>query len=132
MFLIRASASSAMAGAARANSAAPASGSRHMVRKMRVMMLQPIAGCRGPILQHYRDDLMTETATGCGGVAPPHISPVGTTAQDTRMTVPSSLVASRTGDGLPDPALYPALFDGVLWRRAFAYLIDAVCIGAIA
>ena len=47
------------------------------------------------------------------------------------MTVPSSLVASRAGNGLPDPALYPELFDSVLWRRAFAYLIDAVCIGAI-
>ena len=32
---------------------------------------------------------------------------------------------------MPDPALYPALFDGVLWRRTLAYLIDAVCIGAI-
>jgi uncharacterized RDD family membrane protein YckC len=38
----------------------------------------------------------------------------------------------RRGAGLPDPAVYPELFEGVLWRRAAAYLIDAVCILAIA
>ena len=34
--------------------------------------------------------------------------------------------------GLPDPATRPDLFEGVLWRRAFAYLIDLCCIGLIA
>jgi len=32
---------------------------------------------------------------------------------------------------MPDPSAYPELFEGVLWRRAFAYLIDLFCIGAI-
>ena len=34
-------------------------------------------------------------------------------------------------DVIPDPATRPELFDGVLWRRLFAYLIDLVCIAAI-
>ena len=34
--------------------------------------------------------------------------------------------------GLPDPAVRPELFEGVRWRRVFAYLIDAICIGIIA
>jgi uncharacterized RDD family membrane protein YckC len=33
--------------------------------------------------------------------------------------------------GMPDPVLHAVLFDGVLWRRSLAYLIDAVCIGVI-
>src|SRR5689334_15461820 len=33
--------------------------------------------------------------------------------------------------GMPDPATHPELFDGVLLRRAFAYLIDVCVIGAI-
>lgn len=33
---------------------------------------------------------------------------------------------------MPDPATRPELFEGVRWRRAFAYLIDAICIGMIA
>lgn len=33
---------------------------------------------------------------------------------------------------MPDPATRPELFEGVRWRRAFAYLIDAICIGTIA
>lgn len=33
---------------------------------------------------------------------------------------------------VPDPIVRPDLFDGVLWRRAFAYLIDLFCIGIIA
>jgi uncharacterized RDD family membrane protein YckC len=37
----------------------------------------------------------------------------------------------RPADGLPDPATYPDLYDGVLWRRALAYLIDLVCIALI-
>jgi len=33
---------------------------------------------------------------------------------------------------MPDPASWPALFEGVLWRRVIAYLFDLVCIGVIA
>ncbi len=33
---------------------------------------------------------------------------------------------------MPDPAIYPEIYDGVLWRRIFAYLVDLVCIGVIA
>ncbi len=33
--------------------------------------------------------------------------------------------------GTPEPATRPDLFEGVLWRRALAYLMDAVCIGAM-
>src|SRR5260370_6981584 len=33
--------------------------------------------------------------------------------------------------GTPEPATRPDLFEGVLWRRGLAYLVDAVCIGAI-
>jgi uncharacterized RDD family membrane protein YckC len=33
--------------------------------------------------------------------------------------------------GAPEPLTRPDLFEGVLWRRFFAYLIDACCIGAI-
>jgi uncharacterized RDD family membrane protein YckC len=33
--------------------------------------------------------------------------------------------------GVPEPITRPDLFEGVLWRRAMAYLIDACCIGAI-
>lgn len=34
-------------------------------------------------------------------------------------------------DHLPDPSTAPALFEGVLLRRAFAWLIDCVIIGGI-
>jgi uncharacterized RDD family membrane protein YckC len=34
--------------------------------------------------------------------------------------------------GLPDPALVPAAYEGLLWRRSFAYLIDLCVIGVIA
>jgi uncharacterized RDD family membrane protein YckC len=44
----------------------------------------------------------------------------------------SSFVASYRDAGLPDPETRPELFEGVLWRRAFAYLIDLCCIGLIA
>ena len=33
--------------------------------------------------------------------------------------------------GPPGPITRPDLFEGLLWRRAMAYLIDACCIGAI-
>jgi uncharacterized RDD family membrane protein YckC len=34
--------------------------------------------------------------------------------------------------GMPEPTAHPELFEGVLWRRAAAYLIDVFCIGLIA
>jgi uncharacterized RDD family membrane protein YckC len=33
--------------------------------------------------------------------------------------------------GMPEPSAHPELFEGVLWRRAAGYLIDAFCIGVI-
>ena len=33
---------------------------------------------------------------------------------------------------MPDPAAYPEIYEGVLWRRVMAYLVDLFCIGAIA
>ncbi len=33
---------------------------------------------------------------------------------------------------MPDPAAFPEIYQGVLWRRVMAYLVDLVCIGAIA
>ncbi|MFZ3234290.1 MAG: RDD family protein [Stellaceae bacterium] len=33
--------------------------------------------------------------------------------------------------GIPDPAAFPELYQGVLWRRVFAYLLDLVFIGII-
>ena len=47
------------------------------------------------------------------------------------MTVQSSFASPWRDGGMPDPAAYPEMFEGVLWRRAAAYLIDALCIAAI-
>lgn len=33
---------------------------------------------------------------------------------------------------IPDPAAFPELYEGVLWRRVMAYLVDLLCIGVIA
>jgi uncharacterized RDD family membrane protein YckC len=33
---------------------------------------------------------------------------------------------------VPDPASFPELYEGVLWRRVFAYMVDLVFIGIIA
>ena len=33
--------------------------------------------------------------------------------------------------GMPDPATRPELFEGVRWRRVFAYLVDLCCLGFI-
>lgn len=33
---------------------------------------------------------------------------------------------------MPDPAAFPELYEGVLWRRVAAYVVDLVCIGALA
>jgi uncharacterized RDD family membrane protein YckC len=34
--------------------------------------------------------------------------------------------------GIPDPAVFPELYDGVVWRRVMAYMVDLLFIGAIA
>ena len=44
------------------------------------------------------------------------------------MTVNSTFASPWRDSGMPDPAAHPELFEGVLWRRAAAYLIDAFCI----
>jgi uncharacterized RDD family membrane protein YckC len=36
------------------------------------------------------------------------------------------------GAAMPDPDVFPEVYEGVLPRRVFAYLVDLVCIGAIA
>ena len=33
---------------------------------------------------------------------------------------------------MPDPAALPEVYEGVLWRRVAAYLVDLFCIGVIA
>ena len=33
---------------------------------------------------------------------------------------------------MPDPAAFPEIYQGVLWRRVMAYLVDLLCIGMIA
>jgi uncharacterized RDD family membrane protein YckC len=47
------------------------------------------------------------------------------------VTVNSTFASPWRDSGKPDPAVHPELFEGVLWRRATAYLIDAFCIAAI-
>jgi len=32
----------------------------------------------------------------------------------------------------PDPAVFPEVYEGVLWRRILAYMVDLVCIAIIA
>ncbi len=34
--------------------------------------------------------------------------------------------------GMPDPAAVPAAYEGVLWRRSFAYFVDLCVIGVLA
>ncbi|HEY2110858.1 MAG TPA: hypothetical protein VGH25_03920, partial [Dongiaceae bacterium] len=41
------------------------------------------------------------------------------------------LTSDRLPGSLPDPFAYPVLFDGLLWRRPLAYLIDAAIIGVL-
>ncbi len=38
---------------------------------------------------------------------------------------------SNTGPALPDPRTAPELFDGVLMRRVFAFVVDAIILGFI-
>jgi uncharacterized RDD family membrane protein YckC len=42
-----------------------------------------------------------------------------------------SLTSDPWTGAAPDPHAYPALFDGLLWRRPLAYLIDAAIIGLL-
>lgn len=48
------------------------------------------------------------------------------------MTVNSTFAPPWRDTGMPDPAAHPELFEGVLWRRAAGYLIDAFCIALFA
>ena len=48
------------------------------------------------------------------------------------MTVNFTFAPTYRDAGMPDPATRPELFEGIRWRRALAYLIDAICIGMIA
>jgi uncharacterized RDD family membrane protein YckC len=34
--------------------------------------------------------------------------------------------------GMPDPAAFPEIYEGVLWRRVMAYVVDLFCIGLLA
>ena len=47
------------------------------------------------------------------------------------MTANYSYVPAYRDTGAPDPAVAPQLYEGVLRRRAFAYLLDMICIGLI-
>jgi uncharacterized RDD family membrane protein YckC len=47
------------------------------------------------------------------------------------MTANFSFASAYHDVGAPEPLTRPDLFEGVLWRRAFAYLVDACCIGAL-
>ena len=47
------------------------------------------------------------------------------------MTAEYSHIREYRDTGMPDPVTYAELFDGLLWRRALAYLIDLCVIGAI-
>ena len=33
---------------------------------------------------------------------------------------------------MPDPAAFPEIYEGVLWRRVAAYVVDVFCIGVLA
>jgi uncharacterized RDD family membrane protein YckC len=49
------------------------------------------------------------------------------------MTAGSSFFADSYNDaGMPEPDAFPEVYDGILMRRVLAYLVDLVCIGAIA
>jgi uncharacterized RDD family membrane protein YckC len=48
-----------------------------------------------------------------------------------RETMSQSLTSDPWTGAAPDPFANPALFDGVLWRRPLAYLIDLVIIGLL-
>src|ERR1700676_3686049 len=42
-----------------------------------------------------------------------------------------SIASPGRDRGMPEPFVHPELFEGVLWRRAFGYLIDLFCIALI-
>jgi uncharacterized RDD family membrane protein YckC len=67
------------------------------------------------------------------GKPPPHahIRAIAAPPRKAPVTANFTFASAYRDAGVPDPATRPELFDGVLWRRSFAYLIDAVCIGAL-
>ncbi|MBV9861384.1 MAG: RDD family protein [Alphaproteobacteria bacterium] len=48
------------------------------------------------------------------------------------MTANYTFAPNYPQSGAPDPAVQPWLYEGAIWRRLAAYLIDLLCIGAIA
>jgi uncharacterized RDD family membrane protein YckC len=54
--------------------------------------------------------------------------------QSSRLTVTAGYDFFRPADrfGIPDPAAFPELYEGVLWRRVSAYLVDLLFIAVIA
>jgi len=52
-------------------------------------------------------------------------------AQDSPVTANFTFASAYHDVGAPEPITRPDLFEGVLWRRTMAYLIDACCIGAL-
>jgi uncharacterized RDD family membrane protein YckC len=67
----------------------------------------------------------------CGAGRAPHILAIERDSRTSPVTANFSFASAYRDAGTPEPATRPDLFEGVLWRRAFAYLLDAVCIGAI-
>ena len=47
------------------------------------------------------------------------------------VTIDYAPMTDRNGAAMPDPAVQPAFYEGVLWRRVAAYVIDVVCIGLL-
>ena len=47
------------------------------------------------------------------------------------MTAGFSYSSSPYRGGMPDPAAFPEVYEGILPRRVFAYFLDLVCIGII-
>jgi uncharacterized RDD family membrane protein YckC len=48
------------------------------------------------------------------------------------VTIDSTFPATWQDTSVPSPDTQPRLFEGVRWRRMFAYVIDLFCIGIIA
>src|SRR5258706_10162574 len=45
--------------------------------------------------------------------------------------MPQLPVPYRWKGAPPDPLAHPALYDGLIWRRLFAYIVDCVIIGLL-
>src|SRR5260370_17887792 len=67
----------------------------------------------------------------CRALPPPHILAIERQCRTPSVTINPAFAAPRRDLDMPDPVSHPELFAGVRRRRAFAYLLDAFCIGAI-